>query len=451
MNIIRKISFLLLLGVVIAPSLYARDAWEWDTIDTSKVVFNKNNFLFGVAIAEYQNSGATNLPNCNWATWEKKGSTIKNHQTSGVACDFWNRYKDDVTLISQLGCNACRLSIDWSSIEPHEGQFDRTAIAHYHEVINKMLIAGITPMVTLHHFVHPQWFEKLGAFEKEENIYYFVRFCELVFTEFSSKVHLWCPINEPGPFVLQGYLLGSFPPGKVYALAKAGQVLKNLLKAHIAVYKTLKKLPHGQEAQIGFIHQYLNMEGYHWWDKATLNIMRLRYVLNTVILDFLKTGQFSFKHLIPGFDTKFEDQKIKTSMDFIGLNYYSEVIIRNCQPGCYNNEIMTDMPYAIYAEGFYAAIKDMVQFGKPLYITENGIADVRDDRRELFIKRYLYALSKAIKDFGADVRGYFYWSLMDNFEWENGRTYKFGLYNVDFATQKRTLRPGAQCIKQFFI
>lgn len=445
----RKIYFLLALCVFIASNLCARDAWEWDTIDTSPVVFNKNNFLFGVAIAEYQNSGAANLPDCNWAAWEKKGSTIKNNQTSGIACDFWNRYKDDINLITDLGCNACRLSIDWSKIEPRQGLIDRDAIQHYHDVIDALLNAGVTPMVTLHHFVHPQWFEELGAFENEVNIHYFVRFCGIVFNEFSSKVHLWCPINEPGPYVLQGYILGGFPPGKFYALSLAGEVLKNLLKAHIVVYKTLKKLPHGADAQIGFIHQYLNFEGYYLWDKVVASMLLFRCVLNSVILDFLETGVFSFDPL-PFFETEYEDQDIKTSMDFIGLNYYSEVILRNFQPGCYDHEVMTDMPYAIYAEGFYAAIKDMVRFGKPIYITENGIADMRDDRRELFIGRYLYALSKAMKDFNADVRGYFYWTLMDNFEWDNGRTYKFGLYSVNFATQKRTLRAGAQCIKQFF-
>jgi beta-glucosidase len=445
----RKILNFLLVGVLVVNCLCARDAWEWDTIDTSQVVFNKSNFLFGVAIAEYQNSGAKNLPDCNWAAWEKKGSTIKNNQTSQVACDFWNRYKDDINLITDLGCNACRLSIDWSKIEPQQGQFDRSAIQHYHDVIDALLSKGVVPMVTLHHFVHPQWFEEMGAFEKEENIPFFVRFCELVFGEFSSQVRLWCPINEPGPFVLCGYILGTFPPGRIYALSVAGEVLKNLLKAHIAVYKALKKLPYGADAHIGFIHQYLNMDGYYLWDKAMVNILPFRYVLNSAILDFLKTGIFSFKQMLV-FGAEFEDQDIKTSMDFIGLNYYSEAIVRNFKPGCYDNEIMTDMPYAIYAEGFYTAIKEMAQFGKPLYITENGIADVRDDRRELFIKRYLYALSKAMKDFNADVRGYFYWTLMDNFEWDNGRLYKFGLYSTDFATQKRCLRSGAQCIKQFF-
>jgi beta-glucosidase len=107
------------------------------------------------------------------------------------------------------------------------------------------------------------------------------------------------------------------------------------------------------------------------------------------------------------------------------------------------DETMTDMPYPIYAEGFYRAIKTVAQLGVPIYITENGIADAKDDRRDLFIRRYLFALSEAIEE-GCDVRGYFYWSLMDNFEWAEGYDMKFGLYHVDFETQVRRLREGAR-------
>lgn len=435
----------------ISGQALARDAWDWKNIDTSKVVFNiSDKFLFGVANAELQVSGTDNLPDSNWKPWEEKPGTIDDNQKSGVACDFWNRYKSDITLIKGLGCNAFRLSIDWSAIEPRKGLVDVRAVQHYHDVIDSMLEKGITPMVTLHHFVHPQWFEELGAFEKEENILYFVKFCAFVFEKFGSKIHLWCPINEPCPYVLQGYITGAFPPGQMVSFTKAGVVLKNLLIAHTLVYRTLKAMPHGKEAQIGFIHQYLNFEGYNPWDKPIADVFR--HVMNTAVLEFIKTGRYIFSVPYVPFTSKilYQDKNFKNSMDFIGLNYYSEVIIRNFQPGCYDHEVMTDMPYASYPEGFYAAIKDVSQFGKPIYITENGIGDARDDRRELYIKRYLYAMKKAMVDFNADIRGYFYWTLMDNIEWEHGTNQKFGLYQTDFVTQQRTLREGAKCIKQFF-
>ena len=146
------------------------------------------------------------------------------------------------------------------------------------------------------------------------------------------------------------------------------------------------------------------------------------------------------------------------SYDFIGLNFYSRVVIESrltdCVlssgkreavfPHCRQGELMTDMEYGVCPEGLYAAIKDMSQFGKPIYITENGVADKHDDIRALWIKRYLYAVSKALAD-GYDVRGYYYWSLMDNFEWDRGYVQRFGLYEVDLITQKGTLRHSAQC------
>ncbi|MFA6527581.1 MAG: family 1 glycosylhydrolase [Candidatus Babeliales bacterium] len=445
---------LLFLSLFIVSTLPARDAWDWKNIDTSTVVFDTNKMLFGVALAEYQNSGATNLPNSNWAHWEKQPGAIENGQTSGVACDFWHLYKTDINLMKDLGCNSCRLSIDWSAIEPQEGKFDESAVQHYHDVIDSMLAKGITPMVTLHHFVHPQWFEAMGAFEKQENLKFFVRFCVFVFSKFSSKVHLWCPINESGPLAFQSYIIGHFPPtlgythlGFKFSFGTAGQVLGNLMKAHVLVYNALKQMPNGDKAQIGFNHQYLNFEGYNVWDKPIATVFR--YTFNTVILEFLKTGIFRYDAY--GFKaTRIIYKDILSCIDFIGLNYYSEVIIRGGDARCYDHEVMTDMQYAIYAEGFYAAIKDLSQFKKPIYITENGIGDAKDDRRETFIKRYLYAMSRAMHDFNADIKGYYYWSLMDNFEWEHGRLHKFGLYEVNFDTLTRTLRPGAACIKQFF-
>jgi beta-glucosidase len=137
-------------------------------------------------------------------------------------------------------------------------------------------------------------------------------------------------------------------------------------------------------------------------------------------------------------------------MDYFGLNYYSDVVIRNFQPSCYDGEEMTDMQYATYPTGCYRAIETVSKLGLPIYITEFGIGDTRDDRRETYIKRYLYAIYKAMQDFHADVRGVFYWTLTDDFEWEKGPEQKFGLYEVDFKTQKRTLRKGAKCITQFF-
>jgi len=434
--------------------------WNWSQLNVNDIVLPK---LCGVAMSEYQNSGAGHCPDSNWAAWEKKEThngynTIHGNQKSGIACDFWNSYKNDVQLVKQLGCNAFRLSVEWSIIEPREGEFNQGAINHYRDLCSELIKNGITPMITLHHFTHPQWFEAKGAFEKQVNNAYFVRFCARMFEALQDKVKLWCTINEPGPYVFQGYINAVFPPGRSN-VHLAAHVLKNMLIAHVQVYKKLKSLPGGTDAQIGLVHQYITFKAHSWNLLEAAPCLFMSYIFNDVIMHFLKTGQL-FPN-IPYLRTTIADAP--RCNDFIGLNFYSHIVIESSilgslwdmninkdmfgKPSCFQGEVMTDMPYPVYPEGLYEAIKAVAKLGKPIYITENGVPDVHDDRRPLFIKRYLYAMSRAIKE-GCDVRGYFYWSLMDNFEWNEGYTKQFGLYEVDFATQKRILRPGAECYKR---
>lgn len=426
--------------------------WDWLKLDTSKVKFPKN-FMWGTADCAYQTQGADSLPQSNWAAWEKKA----NLEPSGVACDALNKMQEDIALMKKLGVKAHRFSVDWSRIEPQQGKIDPQGLKYYVDFCNALIAAGIKPVVTLHHFVHPEWFEKLGGFEKEENIQHFVAFSERIFKLLGKKVALWCTINEPGVYVFQGYMRGVFPPGKagLSGMKLAPKVLKNMLNAHVAVYKALKRLPGGKDAQIGLVHQYLMFEKFHDTNspiKAAFEHMIPKLAgLNECaksILEFCKTGKFEF--YIPGVvHEKFENPDAPKAYDFFGLNYYSHVFLRvhhrlkdMIYPGYRADDIETDMPYGVYAEGLYRALKDVAELGKPIYITENGIADKKDDRRDIWIKRYLYAMHRAMEE-GCDVRGYFYWSLMDNWEWDMGYKEKFGLVEVDFKTQERKLRKGA--------
>lgn len=409
------------------------------------------DFKIGFAICEYQNSGQDNCPNTNWADWENSRFSnnephIKNGQVSGVSCDFWNNYKTDIKLMQELGVNSLRFSLAWDRIEPNQGEFDQEALEHYDDVIDTLLEAGIKPLITLHHFVHPRWFEELGGFENEENIKYIVRFAKRVFKRYSDRVNLWCTINEPNIFTLQGYIREAFPPGKnsIYTGLK---VLRNLLKAHTDIYIKLKNLPNGQKSKIGFIHQYLKFQAYRNWNLIEhIPGFVLNYILNYLTLNFLKTGKFTFPTLS-------YTSPLERPLDYIGLNYYSRVLLQTqfslkepIKATCYPDEIMTDMPYPIYPKGLYDAIMDVASLNVPIYITENGIADQKDDRRDLFLRGYMNAMFDAIKD-GADVRGYYYWTFTDNFEWDEGFLMKFGLFEVDFVNQERTLRGGAQYFK----
>ncbi len=431
--------FSLFLSLFICLGIYAHAIERIET---------PHDFLWGVALSEYQNSGAACCSDSNWSNWEKFLA-----EKSGNACDFWHNYADDITLMKQLGINSLRFSVEWCVIEPKEGKFSKAALNHYKEVCNALINAGITPMITLHHFVHPQWFEEKGGFEKRKNIKYFERFCVVVFKHLGDCVSLWCTINEPTIYAFQGYIRGVFPPGKTGRFPSAFRVLCNMLEAHTRVYHSLKALPHGDKAQVGFVHQYLVFQPYTSWNPLErIPGLLFNNLLNKSVLHFLKTGAFKVGIPILGSIT-YQAPPEKPIMDFIGLNYYSRALIKAqlslTEPLIathYPDEVMTDMPYAMYSQGLYKAIKDINQLKLPIYITENGIADANDDRRETFLREYLSAMGKAIAE-GCDVRGYYYWLLMDNYEWDMGYSMKFGLYAVNRKTQERFLRPSAHYYK----
>lgn len=425
--------------------------WNWSRIDTSNARFG-GAFLWGTASAAYQVEGG--CENNNWSRWEEQAGPdgkprIRGGQKAGDACDHWNRYEEDILLMKELGVGAYRFSVEWSKLEPRRGEFNHDAFKHYDEIIDALLAEGIEPVVTLHHFTHPLWFQDLGAFEKEENLDLFVKFCVRVFTNYQDRVKKWCTINEPGVFATMGYYLGDFPPG-VRDLDLAAHVMRNLLLAHGKVCESLKALPGGDKAEIGLVKNIFQFDPYRrWFLPDWISARLLDRVYNRAILDYLATGVFRLK--IPGLvNYEKSDPVVKGAGDFLGLNYYSHANIRFVfNPGepitwkIRPSETNTDMPYAIYPEGFFRAINDAAKLGFPVFITENGIADSRDDRRALFIGRYLYAMSRAMEA-GADVRGYFYWSLMDNFEWAEGYDQKFGLYAFNQETRERTLREGSK-------
>ena len=428
--------------------------WDWNKISFDDMKFPKN-FIWGTATAAHQIEG-----NCtnNWSEFEKgiKGNgdpNIKGSQKSGLACDSWNRYDEDIKLMKELGVSHYRFSIEWSKIQPKENIIDKSAINHYHKMINSLIKNNIIPVITLYHFTHPIWFEKKGAFEKKSNILFFRDFCELIFNQYSSKVNFWCTINEPAVMTSMGYFNGEFPPGKRNPQLSA-IVLNNLLDAHVEVYHALKKLNNGSESQIGIVKNINHFDPWRRWNILDWVVTwAVNTFFNNSTIQYFKTGKYSVK--IPGIMWySSRNDLAKNANDFIGLNYYSHNYLQFNwsfkEPFIVkykNQDIMTDMPYTIYGEGIYRAIEDISKLNLPIYITENGIADAKDNRRELFIKRYLYAVSEAIKS-GYDVRGYFYWSLLDNFEWAFGYDMKFGLHEVDFTTQIRKLRTGSLYFKK---
>ena len=439
-----------LMYVITMSARHPEVRWDWEKEETKTLSFPPG-FVWGVATAAHQvEGGCTN----NWSEWENTpdengNPRIHKGNKSGMACDHWNRYREDIGLIESLGVDMYRFSVEWSKIEPQEGQFDYSALEHYKDVCIALKQSGITPVITLHHFTNPLWFEAKGAFEKEENLEYFVRFAEQVFDYLKDHVDIWCTVNEPAVYTYQGYFNGVWPPGKMDPQL-AGTVLKNLLEGHVRVYKALKSKKGGTRAQIGIVKNIFPFDPYNRWNPLDWMVTRiLDNAFNSVALDFLISGTYDFSMPTMA-KVEYENPKAVGTLDFIGLNNYSHQRINShlnlkqfFTIEFYPHEQMTDMHYPIYPEALYRSIKVASQMGVPIYITENGIADGTDDRRAIYIDRYIRAVSRSIQE-GYDVRGYFYWSLMDNFEWTEGYDMKFGLYEVDFITQERKLREGSR-------
>jgi beta-glucosidase len=401
----------------------------------AKLEFPKG-FLWGASTAAHQVEGGMRN---NWSEWEKsparlaqleRDGLIKKHGRenfiSGAATDHYHRYREDFALARSLSHNATRISIEWSRVEPEEGKFDVTAIAHYRDVIAAIRANGMEPFVTLWHWTVPLWFRDKSEFEKRGNVRYFVRFVEKMVTELGGDVKFWITLNEPEVYTSGHYLRGEKPPQKkdpFLALA----VYENLIRAHRAAYRAIKTIR--PNAQVGIAKNNVCYEAYHErvWDRF------LKYVADWML-------NFYFLN------------HIKDAQDFIGLNHYFHNRIDGWF-GKNENKRMSDMGWELYPEAIYHVLVDLKKYRVPIYITENGLADTRDAQREWFLRETLANVHRAIygsdgHEGGVDVRGYFHWSLMDNFEWQHGFWPRFGLIEIDYATQARKLRPSASFYKK---
>ena len=436
------------LSLVTSQSQAAVLRWNWDSIHFNDIQFPKG-FLFGVGSASYQvEGGCTNNQWCvhEGVTKDKNGK-LHMPKKCGAACDHWNRYKDDVQLIKKLHAGAYRFSIEWSKVEPKEGVFDAAALQHYADLCDELNKNGIKPVITLYHYTEPLWFARKGSFEKEKNIQYYVRYAHKAFEILKNKAHIWFTFGSPEGQALPSYITGEKPPFKKDKQL-AVQVLKNMCEAHVQAYKAIKAMPGGKKARIGIIKTVHQLDPVRGWDVGAMAYSGVgQNLLNGPMFSFFTTGKF--KAWIPFVvNVKHSNPDAPKSLDLIGVNYYSHSGVKGFTRCAYPGEKRVGKKdHTIYAEGLYRALqtisKDLAtKLNIPIYVTENGIAPLQEKDRDLFLKRYLYALSESVKS-GVDVRGYFYWSLMDNYEWGTYED-RYGLYHVDFTTQKRTLKPSAQ-------
>ena len=410
-----------------------------------------DGFLWGTATSSHQVEGDNT--NNQWALWEQEPGRIWQGHKAGRACDWWRNAERDFDLMVDLHQNAHRLSIEWSRIEPEEGRFDSAALARYRQMLQGLRERGIEPMVTLHHFTEPLWFWSRGSWLHPHALDAFRRYVAYVAEGLGDLVHLWCTINEPAVYATLGYLAGRFPPGENNPV-HTFQVLRRLLQAHAVAYHTVhERLP---TAQVGLVKSMPFFAPWRpGWVLDRVMARLVNYMFNTIAVAGVNDGRLR----PPVGLGVFPDRALVSTSDFIGINYYGRTTIAfdlrrphtlfvrdfsNPEGEC--TDITAEgEPYSeIYPEGLYHTLRWVWErYRKPIFVTENGLPDDDDDQRPSFIVRHLRQVHRAIQE-GVDVRGYFHWTLVDNFEWADGWGLRFGLVALNPETQERTPRPSAR-------
>ena len=383
------------------------------------------NFLWGSGSAAHQIEG-DNVNN-QWWHMEQSGNNPSIHAPSGKACNSWQMLDDDIRLLKELGHQAYRFSVEWSRIEPRHGEYDQAALDRYIGFLQKLRANGIHTSVTLLHFTHPQWFEELGGFTKEENIRYFTGFLTFAVPQLAPYTDSWTVVNEIN--------LGSTA---FDALVKRKVLLKAFAYGS-AVVKSFSAAP------VSAAHALIPCYPLRVHDPLDTAAAHLNnWVTNEYFFHGVRTGEI----ILPQMDVEYVPE-LKNSCDFWAVNYYHrrKVDARKANMAAdkmYFNNFRMCLDYPadreFCPEVFVDAMAKLTD--KPIWITENGICTDTDEFRTIYLMQQLEAMRTAMELYSADIRAYFHWSLLDNYEWG---TYdmRFGLASVDKKTFVRTPKPSA--------
>lgn len=398
--------------------------------------FSKH-FLWGAATSAHQVEGGNHN---TWSVWElenaralaaralyqygdlsswghtSKLATNPANYVSGRAVDHYKRYEQDFDLLGDLNMNAFRFSIEWSRIEPQEGAWNVEAIAHYKTYIDTLHKRGIEPVMTLFHFTLPVWFAEKGGFEKRANIKYFLRYVEKVMEELSTNVRYAITINEPNIYSERSYHEGAWPPN-TQSNWKTFAVMNNLIRAHNQAAVLIHKLKPRMKVSIAYHTAYIYAGDDAWLSQLSASFMQ--YVHDDYYL-----------------------KRVYKNCDFLGINYYRSYRVYGYR--IHNPEQHhSDLGWEISPDNIeHALVRLHDKYKLPILITENGIADARDEKRQAWIEATIRAMLAAQSE-GVNLIGYLHWSLLDNIELDSGRWPRFGLAQVNYLTMERKLRPSA--------
>ncbi len=410
-------------------------------------------FLLGAATAAHQVEG-NNIHSDYWAMEHMKSGSFA--EPSGDAVDHYNRYEEDIKLLSVAGLNTYRFSIEWARIEPQEGTFDETEVEHYRNVIRCCKEHGVMPIVTLHHFTSPKWLISKGGWEAESTVEDFMRYCVYVAQQLGSEMEYVCTINEANmglqlAAIAKRYMKQMLLPKKkkeTDGQAQVGINLKQMLaNQKIAAAENMDVF--GTDKLHTFVSQrsaegdLLVMRAHCAARDAMKAICPHLKIGLSLSLHDIQTVRGGEKKAAKEWHEEFEHYLpyIKDD-DFLGVqNYTRSQIGRFGQLAMPEGAELTQMNYEFYPEALENVIRRVAQeFKGDLIVTENGVATADDSRRVEFIRRALNGVNNCIAD-GLPVKGYCYWSLLDNFEWQKGYSMTFGLIAVDRSTQTRTAKP----------
>jgi len=398
-------------------------------------------FLWGTATAAHQVEG--NNTNNNWWAWEQQEGRITNGDKSGLACDWWGgRWRDDFDRAADNHQNAHRMSVEWSRIQPKPDFWDEHALDRYRQMLRGLYERNMHAVITLHHFSNPLWVEEKGGWENPEIAQWFERFVRKTVEALQEYCTTWVTINEPNVLLGLGYAADVFPPGKGNFPSAVGAAV-NMVRAHASAYQAIHAIQ--PQARVGMAVQIREMLPRSPWNPLDRTVAWMtNKSFNQLFPQALASGKLSF----PFFSQRIPEAK--GTQDFFGLNYYSrdlvsfnllqahELFAKRTPP---KDAELSDTGFiANDPPGIYQALKWAKQFGLPIIITENGIENADDALRRRYIVQHLHQVWRAV-NFNWGIKGYFYWTLVDNFEWDRGWTQRYGLWELDIASQARRKRP----------
>ena len=423
-----------------------------------------DQFAWGAAACAYQIEGAWNDdakgPSI-WDTFSRLPGKIMDGSNADVACDHYHRWQEDVGIMSGLNMNAYRLSISWPRVLPEgRGKVNAAGLDFYDRLIDALLARGIQPYVTLYHWDLPQALHDAGGWPNRDTARHFADYARVMAERLGDRVTKWMTHNEPSVVSLLGYFTGEYAPGEINPMATF-QTAHNLFFSHGLAMQALRSAAK-KTAEVGIV---LHLRPVHPATDSDLDkaaAWRYDGVINRFFLDPVFLGRYPEDtwNLLEIVMPKIEDGDMKiisAPMDFLGVNYYTRFVMRH-DPGTMLIQAVEAPPaeseysglWEIYEPGLHEMLTRLRKDYNPahIYITENGIpvpdgldwdGRVRDYRRIRYIHDNLVQLHKAI-DEGVPVKGYFHWSLLDNFEWSHGYEPRFGLVYMDYKTQKRTIK-----------